>query len=219
MRGELQQSSLDPELLQHLTGVPVSKDVVSAKVTLDFHEVRLRRRGLPRPRNPRLRVAYNAVLDIHISGADPRCQRQNDRGRIASRIRQQGGVFDRLSVQFGQPVNRSFIEESCILCISIAESVYFTIRGLLQTPGPAQIDHTQATADRFRNPLARELVGRRQEHDIYSGILHPQPRESLQRKSTVTCQLRIRFAQIAVSSTLSVALEEQRLFDSGVTRE
>src|ERR1019366_4853104 len=104
MRRELQRSSFERKLLQHLTGMAVPKHVVSAEVTVDFYEVRFRRQCLARSRNPGLRIAYNAVLNIHVSGADPRSQSQNDRRGITSRIRQQGGAFDRLSVQLGQSV-------------------------------------------------------------------------------------------------------------------
>src|ERR1019366_5726411 len=111
MRRELQRSIFEPKLLQHLPGMPVSEDAVSAEVAVDFYEVRLRRRRLPCPRNSRLGVAYNAVLNLHVSGANPRRQGQNDRRRITSRIRQQGGAFDRLGVQLGQSVHRSLVEK------------------------------------------------------------------------------------------------------------
>ena len=161
------------------------------------------------------------VLDIHVSGANPRRQRQNDRRRITSRIRQQGGAFDRLGVQLGQSVHRSLVEERCVVRVGIAESVHLTVRGLLQTPCAAQIDHAQAASNCLRDPLPREFVGRRQEHDVHPGLFHPLPGERLERKAAIARQLRIGFAQIGDASTIAVALheEEQRFLDSGVMRE
>ncbi len=105
------------------------------------------------------------------------------------------------------------------MCIGITESIHCTIRSLLQTPRPAQINDAQATLDRLGNPLARKLVGRRQEHDIDSSIFHALPRKRFERESAVARQLRIRFAQIGIACILSVALDEQRLLDGGVTRK
>ncbi len=89
MRRKLQRSTVDPELLQHLPRVPVSKNTVGGKIVIDLDKMRGRRRRLPCSRNSRLRIADDAVFDIDVAGANPRRQRQDDRGRIAAWIRQQ----------------------------------------------------------------------------------------------------------------------------------
>ena len=110
MRRELQRAAVDPELLQHLPRVPMSEDAVGAKVVIHLDEVRLRRRRLPCSRNSRLRIANDAVFDIYIAGLNPRRQREDDRRRIASRIRQQRRALDLVRVQLRQPIHSGLVE-------------------------------------------------------------------------------------------------------------
>jgi hypothetical protein len=169
---------------------------------------------LPRPR---LGIADDAMLDIDETGANPRRQRQDDRSRVAAGIGQQLGIRDFTGVQFRQTVNRRTIERGVFRVFS--KTIYCAILRLLQPPCAAQIDHAKALRDRLRRQLARKLMRRGKEHDVHSCILHLLPREILEWKAAVACQLGIGLAKIGAAATFAIAAHQYRLRGSGMARE
>src|SRR5512146_3438014 len=105
MRSELQLLCGHSELLENFAGVAMSENGVRRKTLGNFDEMRLRSRCFARTGDSGLGVANYAVMDIHEAGLDPRRECENDRRRIATRVRHQACACDRLSVQFGYSIN------------------------------------------------------------------------------------------------------------------
>src|SRR5208337_3119202 len=215
MRRKLQRAAFKSELLQHLSRVPVAKDVVGGKVAVHFHEVRLGCGLLPCPGDAGLGIADDTLLQVHEPGANPRRQGENDGRRIAPWISQQRGMLDSICVQLRQTVNRRIVQ----FRHTLRESIHLPVRCLLQPPSAAQINHAETVADRLRHKLARELVRRRKEDDIHSGTSHSLPREALEGEAAVARQLWIDIAEIAVFAALAIAPEQQGFLHSSVPGE
>src|SRR5579859_5208907 len=95
--------------------------------------------------------------------------------------------------------------------IFIFEFVNGPVRGLLQPPRPAQVNHMHAAMDRLGNPLARDLVRCGQEEHVHALGLQSFPVERLQRISAIAADMWIKLIELASASGLSVAGKQHRL--------
>ena len=128
----------DRELLLDLGDVTVARDAVRVEVLVDGHEMGLVGRGAPGARHPGLRVDDHVLDD---PGPRQRCERQQRRGRVAARVRDQRGAADVLAVQLGEPVD-SLAEELGRLVLAVPAPVH---RGVVQAEVGAQVDDADAT--------------------------------------------------------------------------
>ena len=189
---------LDAQLLDHLAEMAVTEDPIRRQIVRGIHKVRGRRRRLARPRNARLRVAYDAVVEIDPTRGGQRLQAQNHRRGIASWIGYQLRRPDRFAMQFGTAVNALRLHlfgESIVVVVKVVNR---PMRGTRQPPRPAQIDHPQSAAERLRRLAPRLLMRRSEKEQIDAALFEKLPREGLDHERSaaiVIGQLRMEIRQ------------------------
>ena len=170
------------ELLLDLGDVAVARHAVRAQVLVDGHEVGLLGRGAPRARHPGLRVD-----DQVVDQPRPRQRREREqrRGRIAARVRDQRGAADLLAVQLREAVD-GLAEQLGRLVLAVPAPVH---RGVAQAEVGAQVDDANAPLAQLGHERRGRAVGVGDDRGVDVGVAVEVELLELERHPVVGVQI------------------------------
>ena len=179
MRSKRQLCLVQSQLLHHFSQMPVSEHRVSGEIVRHGNEMRTGCRRFTGSRNARLRVRNNSTLAIDQAGLQQRCQRQNDRGCVAARVRHQlsrAQCGRRSALRQANRTLPSAVNSAAVAAFASLKPIDRTMpQRLRESPCATQIDDPQTLSNRLRRQVAGRFMRRRQKKQLHTLALQFRP--------------------------------------------
>src|SRR5205823_417943 len=154
MRRERDFARAQMQLFGNFSEMAMREYAVSREIVGNGNEMRARCRFFSCARDAGLRICDDSLVAIGEAGQQQRCETENYRSRVATRIRDDHCIRNFVAVQFGQTVHGFFGQVGGSNQVLIFESVDRAMLLLLQPPCTAEIYHPDSLLDSFRNQRA-----------------------------------------------------------------
>ena len=195
----------------------VGENAISRKIVGNFDKVSRRGRLFARARDAGLGVTNNACAAVNHSRRNQRSQRDDDRGGIAARVRDQRGAGDLVLWQFRQAIHGFAGNRFCRGGIGIVEAIDGAMRFLLQPPGSAQIDHPHASLESLWSPFPRGFVRGSEEEKLHATFAQLAPVKRMHAQLSVPEHVWVVVGQIG--GGVGFTREEQWLGETRMSAE
>jgi hypothetical protein len=179
MRRELKLLRSEMELLQHLAHVAMAEDRVRGEIVCRVHEVTARCGGLTHPAHSGLGIADDAVIEIGQPRSQQRRKREDDRGGVTAGIGDQARLCarDLLAMELRAAEDGLSLQRLAQRRIGVVQLVDGAVSLVFQSPRTTEVDDADTILQPLGRPLARGLMGQREEDDLNAGVAYKLPVE------------------------------------------